>query len=207
MFSSIISLHTTNWYKRTKLFTDLLALSIGAIYSLALFIRFGGFTCWIYLLTLFIGFIYSIWWPYLLDLSIAFSFSVYRVHPRSILIFSQLSKEHLYKVIYRFIGFSYWRYLFIGFIYSLWWLYLLDLSIAFVHWLYLFIGFIYSIWWLYLLGLPIDFSFSVYSFHPRSILIFTQLSKEHLYSSLTIHISRSHGKNLSPSLTSSLFLN
>ena len=42
------------------------------------------------------------------------------------------------KVVYRFIGFIYWRYLFIGFIYSIWWLYLLDLSIDFIHWLYLF---------------------------------------------------------------------
>ena len=58
MFTSIISLRTANWNKWTKLFTDLLALSIGSTYSLALFIRFGGFTHWIYLLALFIGFIY-----------------------------------------------------------------------------------------------------------------------------------------------------
>ena len=60
MFSSIISLRTANWYKRTKLFTDLLTLSIDAICLLALFIRCGGFTYWIYLLALFIGFLYSL---------------------------------------------------------------------------------------------------------------------------------------------------
>ena len=60
MFTSIISLRTANWNKWTKLFTDLLALSIGSSYSLALFIWFGGFTYWIYLLALFIGFIYSL---------------------------------------------------------------------------------------------------------------------------------------------------
>ena len=111
------------------------------------------------------------------------------------------------KVIYRFIDFIYRRYLFVGFIYSMWWLYLLDLSIGFIHWLSLLIGFINSIWWLYLLGLPFDFSFSVYSFHPHDILIFTQLSKEHLDNSHARHISRSHGKNLPLSLTPSLFLN
>ena len=40
-----------------------MALLIGFIYclySLALFIRFGGYTHWIYLLALFIGFIYSL---------------------------------------------------------------------------------------------------------------------------------------------------
>ena len=58
MFTSIISLRTANWNKWTKLFTDLLALSIGSTYSLALFIRFGGFTYWIYLLAFFIGFVY-----------------------------------------------------------------------------------------------------------------------------------------------------
>ena len=58
MFTSIISLRTANWNKWTKLFTDLLALPISSTYSLALFIRFGGFTHWIYLLALFIGFIY-----------------------------------------------------------------------------------------------------------------------------------------------------
>ena len=58
MFTSIISLRTANWNKWTKLFTDLLALSIGSTYSLALFIRFGGFTHWVYPLALFIGFIY-----------------------------------------------------------------------------------------------------------------------------------------------------
>ena len=60
MFTSIISLRTANWNKWTKLFSDLLVLSIGSSYSLDLFIRFGGFTHWIYLLALFIGFIYSI---------------------------------------------------------------------------------------------------------------------------------------------------
>ena len=111
--------------------------------------------------------------------------------------------EQMDKVIYRIIGIIYWLYLFIGFIYSIWWLYLLDLSIGLIYWLYLFIGFIYSIWWLYLLGLSIGFSFSVHSIHPHSnlIQIFSQLRKEHLYISLTIHISRSHGKNLPLSIT------
>ena len=79
----------------------------------------------------------------------------------------------------------------------------MDLSIGLIYWLYLFIGFIYSIWWLYLLGLSIGFSFSVHSIHPHSnlIQIFSQLRKEHLYISLTIHISRSHGKNLPLSIT------
>ena len=124
MFTSIISLRTANWNKWAKLFTDILALSVGSAYSLALFIRFGGFTYWIYLLALFIGFIYSIWWLYSLDLSIGFiywlylfigftysiwwlylfawsmgfSFSVYSIHPHSKLsqFFSHLRKEHLY---------------------------------------------------------------------------------------------------------------
>ena len=114
MFTSIISLRTANWNKWTKLFTDLLALSIGSTYSLALFIRFGGFTHWIYLLALFtrfdgfthwiyllalfIGFIYLIWWLYLFALSMGFSFSVYSIHTHSKLsqFFSHLRKEHLY---------------------------------------------------------------------------------------------------------------
>ena len=66
------------------------------------------------------------------------------------------------KFIYRFIGFIYWLFLFIGFIYSIWWLYLLDLSIGFIHWLYLFNGFIYSTWWLYLLDLSIGFIYQFY---------------------------------------------
>ena len=91
--------------------------------------------------------------------------------------------EQMDKVIYRIIGIIYWLYLFIGFIYSIWWLYLLDL----------FIGFIYSIWWLYLLGLPIGFSFNIYSIHSNLIHTFPQLRKDHLYISLTIHISCSNG--------------
>ena len=94
MFTSIISLRTANWNKWTKLFTDLLALPIGSTYSLALFIRFGGFTHWIYLLALFIGFTYSIWWLYLFAISMGFSFSVYSIHPHSKLsqFFSHLRK-------------------------------------------------------------------------------------------------------------------
>ena len=86
MFTSIISLRTANWNKWTKLFTDLLALSIGSTYSLALFIRFGGFTYWIYLLALSIGFIYSMalfirlggftYWIYLLALFISFIYTL-----------------------------------------------------------------------------------------------------------------------------------
>ena len=64
----------------TKLFTDLLALAIGAIYSLALFIRFGGFTYWIYLLALFIGFIYS------LALFIRFGGFIYWVYPLTLVL-------------------------------------------------------------------------------------------------------------------------
>ena len=84
----------------------------------------------------------------------------------------------------------------------------MDFFIGFIYWLYLLIGFIYSICQLYLLGLSIDFSFSVCSFHPHSNLvqIFSQLSKEHLYIALTIHISRSHGKNFLLSITSSIVL-
>ena len=87
MFTSIISLRTANWNKWTKLFTDLLALSIGSTYSLALFIRFGGFTYWIYLLAFFIGFVYllalfiqfggSTHWIYLLALFIGFIYLPY----------------------------------------------------------------------------------------------------------------------------------
>ena len=124
--------------------------------------------------------------------------------------------EQMDKVIYRFIGFNYWLYLsigfiyriwwlylldlfirfiyqlylFIGFIYSIWWLYLLDLFIRFIYQLYLFIGFIYSIWWLYLLDLSIDLSFSVYSIHSHSnaIQIFSQLRRECL-TFLSLYIS------------------
>ena len=60
MFTSIISLLTANWSKWAKLFTDLLALFIGFIYSLVLFIGFAGFIYWIYLLALLIHFIYSL---------------------------------------------------------------------------------------------------------------------------------------------------
>ena len=54
MFTSTISLRTANWIKWEKLFTDLVALSSGSRYSLALFIRFGGFIYWHYLVALFI---------------------------------------------------------------------------------------------------------------------------------------------------------
>ena len=82
MFTSIISLRTANGIKWNKLFTNLLALSTGSTYSLALFIRFGGFIYRMYLLALFSGFIYSLavfiqlggsdHWIYLLDLFIGF---------------------------------------------------------------------------------------------------------------------------------------
>ena len=96
MFTSIISLRTANWNKWTKLFTELLTLSIGYTYSLVLFIRFRGFIRfggsfllvlfivfiyplalfirsghWIYLLALFTDFIYA------LALSIRFGGSIY----------------------------------------------------------------------------------------------------------------------------------
>ena len=148
--TSIISLRTTNWIKWERLFTDLLALSSGSTYSLALFIRFGGFIYRMYLLALFSGFIYSL------------------------AVFIRLGgSDH--------------------------WIYLLDL----------FIGFIYQIWCFYLLALFMDFSFSVYSFHPHSkpSQFFSHLRKEHLYISLNIHISSSHGKNLPLSITSLLVLN
>ena len=86
MFTSIISLRTANGIKWNKLFTDLLALSTGSTYSLALFIRFGGFIYRMYLLALFSGFIYSLavfiqldgsaHWTYLLDLFIGFTYSL-----------------------------------------------------------------------------------------------------------------------------------
>ena len=114
--------------------------------------------------------------------------------------------EQMDKVIHRFIGVIYWLYLFIGFIYSIWWLYSLDLSIGFIYWLYLFIGFIYSILWFYLFALSMGFSLSIYSIHPHS-QFFSHLGKEHLYISLNIHIPRSHGKDLPLSITSSLGLN
>ena len=86
MFSSIICLSTANWNKWTKLSTDLLALSIGSTYPLALFIGFGGFIYWIYLFALFNSFIYSlalfirfggfIYWIYLLTLVSAYAVSI-----------------------------------------------------------------------------------------------------------------------------------
>ena len=86
MFTSIISLRMANWTKWEKLFTDLLALSSGSTYSLALFIRFGGFIYRMYLLALFNGFLYSLsvfsrfggsaHWIYLLDLFIGFTSSL-----------------------------------------------------------------------------------------------------------------------------------
>ena len=65
--------------------------------------------------------------------------------------------------------------------------------IGIIYWLYLFIAFIYSIWWLYLLDLFIGFSFNIYSIHSNLIHTFPQLRKDHLYISLTIHISCSNG--------------
>ena len=86
MFSSIICLSTANWNKWTKLSTDLLALSIGSTYPLALFIGFGGFIYWIYLFALFTSFIYSlalfirfggfIYWIYLFALFTSFIYSL-----------------------------------------------------------------------------------------------------------------------------------
>ena len=86
MFTSTISLRTANWIKWEKLFTDLVALSTGSTYSLALFIRFGGFIYRMYLLALFNGFLYSLavfiqfggsaHWIYLLDLFIGFTYSL-----------------------------------------------------------------------------------------------------------------------------------
>ena len=81
------------------------------------------------------------------------------------------------------------------------WFYLFDLVAlfnGFIYWPFLFIAFIYSIWWIYLLDLSIGFSFSVYNIHSHSNFsqIFSQLRREHLYISLTIHVSRAHVKNL-----------
>ena len=85
MFTSIISLRTENWNKWTKLFTDLLTLSIGATYSLVFFIQFGSFIWFdgFFLLALFIDFIYSLalfiqagLWIYLLVLFIDFIYSL-----------------------------------------------------------------------------------------------------------------------------------
>ena len=86
---------------------------------------------------------------------------------------------------------------------------LVALLIGFIYLLYLLIDFIYSTWWVYLLDLSISFSFSVYSIHaPRSLIqILSQLRKEHLYISLTIHISHFPGKSLPPSIMLSLGLN
>ena len=41
--------------------------------------------------------------------------------------------DQMEKVIHRFIDIIYWLYLFIGFIYSIWWQYSLDLSIGFIY--------------------------------------------------------------------------
>ena len=60
MFSSIISLRTTNWNKRTKLFTHLLVLFIVFICLLALFVGFGSFIYWIYLSALILAYTISI---------------------------------------------------------------------------------------------------------------------------------------------------
>ena len=40
--------------------------------------------------------------------------------------------DQMEKVIHRFIGIIYWLNLFIGFIYSIWWLYLQDVSIGII---------------------------------------------------------------------------
>ena len=153
MFTSIISLCTANWIKWKKLFTDLLALSTGSTYSLALFIQFGGFIYRMYLLALFSGFIYSL-------------------------------------------------ALFIWFGGSTHWIYLLDLFIGFTYSLALFIrfgGFVY-----------LPYLWALVSAHTVFILIANSVSflrKEDLNISLNIHISRSHGKNLPLSITSSFVLN
>ena len=85
VFPSIISLRTANWNKWTKLFIDLLTLSIGSTYSLVLFIQSGGFIRFggFFLLALFIDFIYSlalfIWsghWIYILALFNDFIYSL-----------------------------------------------------------------------------------------------------------------------------------
>ena len=103
MFTSIISLRTANWNKWTKLFTDLLALPISSTYSLALFIRFGGFTHWIYLLAVFIGFIYLlalfIWFggfiylPYLSALVSAYTVFILKANSVS---FSHISERNTF---------------------------------------------------------------------------------------------------------------
>ena len=101
MFSSIIYLHMANWNKWTKLFTELLTLSIGSTHSLVLFIRFGGFTYWIYLLALFIRFGGFIYWVYLLALvstytvSIAISFKFSHSSERNTFTFLSLYISHI----------------------------------------------------------------------------------------------------------------
>ena len=55
----------------------------------------------------------------------------------------------------------YWLYLFTGFIYSIWWLYLLDLSIGLFYSLPLFIRFGGFIYWIYLLALVLAYTVSI----------------------------------------------
>ena len=88
----------------TKLFTGLLALAIGAIYSLALFSRFSAFTYWNYLLALFIGFIYAlalfiqfgsfIYWVYLLTLALVYTVSTPAAFP-----FSHISVRNTFTIL------------------------------------------------------------------------------------------------------------
>ena len=112
-FSSIISLRTPKWNKWTELFTDLFALSLSSTYSLALFIRFGGFFVWIYLLALFIGFIYSLalfisfggfiylpylWalvWTYTVFILIAISVSFSHISERNTFTFLSIYISHV----------------------------------------------------------------------------------------------------------------
>ena len=95
MFTSIISLCMANWNKWTKLITDLLALSIGSTYSysLALFIRFSGFTHWIYLLALFIRFGGFIYLPYLWALVSAYTVFILTANSVS---FSHISERNTF---------------------------------------------------------------------------------------------------------------
>ena len=55
----------------------------------------------------------------------------------------------------------YWLYLFTGFIYSIWWLYLMDLSTGLFYSLPLFIRFGGFIYWIYLLALVLAYTVSI----------------------------------------------
>ena len=121
--------------------------------------------------------------------------------------------DQMGKVIHRFTGIIFWLNLFIGFIYSIWWLYLLALSSGFIysmavlirldgfaHWIYLldlFIGFTYS------LALYIRFGGFIYlpslwtlvSAHTVFMLIvnsvsFSHISERHTSTFLFIYISQ-----------------